>query len=143
MTIGEEKDKHTLGADKANNQNVQLKIRNNEIKLVSGHSSLAPPLQWLTITSGAVTQRASFSLPLIARNLAHDNHIYEAGHCRGGLTECSELLFLHGKGFTLTLFSTVLLGARGCVLLVQRVVVLLAFSLSSAIVMRRTGSGGR
>lgn len=106
-----QRDKHAWGADGANIQNVQLKIKNNEIKWVSGHSSLTSALQFPTLTSGVITQRASFSLPLIARHLVHDNHICEVGRCRGGLTECSELLFLHGKAFTLTLFSTVLLGA--------------------------------
>lgn len=50
-----QRDKHTQGPDEANSQNVQLKIRNNEIKWVSGHSSLTSPLQFLTITSGVVT----------------------------------------------------------------------------------------
>lgn len=49
-------DKHTWGADGANIQNVQLKIRSNEIKQVSGHRSLTSALQFLTITSGVVTQ---------------------------------------------------------------------------------------
>jgi len=54
-TTGKERDKHTGGADEASSQNVQLKIRNSEIKWLSGHSSLASPLQFLTIASGVVT----------------------------------------------------------------------------------------
>lgn len=88
-----------------------VKIRNNEIKWVSGHSSLTSALQFLAIHSGAVTQPASFLLPLTTTHLVHDNPIYKVGRSHGALTKCSELLLLHGKAFTLTLFSTVLLRA--------------------------------
>lgn len=44
--------------------------------------------------------------PRFTRYLPHDNCVYEVGRSHGGLTECSELLFLNGHGFVLSLFPT-------------------------------------
>lgn len=66
----------------------------------------------LTVARGVGGQRTSFSRPFIVSNLTHDYRVYEGGRCQGGLTQCSELQFLDGKGFTLSLFPVQVRGRR-------------------------------
>lgn len=60
----------------------------------------------LTISGAAGNKRARLWHPRFTRNLMHNNRVYEVGRSHGGLTECSELLFLNGHRFVLSLFPT-------------------------------------
>lgn len=60
----------------------------------------------LTISGAAGNKRARLWHPRFTRNLTHNNRVYEVGRSHGGLTECSELLFLNGHLFVLSLFPT-------------------------------------
>lgn len=66
----------------------------------------------LTVARGVVGQRTSFPRPLIVGNLTHDYRVYEGGRCQGGLTQSTELQFLDGKGFTVSLFPGRVRGRR-------------------------------